>query len=68
MNFDANEYTDAELANLRLQKNFGGKKRARTARTKRMNQPNRKNRKKSTNRLRRGSRKTLRKKQYKRPK
>lgn len=61
MNFDANEYTDAELANLRLQKNFGGNKRARIARTKRMNRPNRKNRKKSTKGRRKGSKKTLKK-------
>ena len=55
MNFDANEYTDAQLANLRLQKNFGGKKRV-----------NRMNQKKSTKRRRKGSKKTLRKNHYKR--
>ena len=62
MNFDANEYTDAQLANLRLEKNFGGKKRAKTARTKRVN------RKKSTKGRRRGSKKRLRKNEYKRRK
>jgi len=63
MNFDANEYTDTQLANLRLQKNFGGKKRARTVRSKRVN---RMNQKKSTKGRRRGSKKTLRKNHYKR--
>jgi len=68
MNFDANEYTDAELSNLRLQKNFGGKKRARTVRPKRVNHVNRMNRKKSTKGRGRGSKKTLRKNRYKRRK
>lgn len=48
MNFDANEYTDAQLSNLRLQKRVGGKKRARTTRTNRKKQSVRTNRKKRT--------------------
>jgi len=59
MNFDANEYTDAQLANLRLQKNFGGKKRARTTRPKRMNHVNRK---KGTKCHKRRHKRTLKKK------
>ena len=67
MNFDANEYTDAELSNLRLQKNFGGKKRARTARPKRVNHMNRKKSTKGRGR-KTGYKKTLRRKHYKRRK
>jgi hypothetical protein len=44
MNFDANEYTDAELSNLRLQKRLGGKKRTRTNQKKQSARTNQKKR------------------------